>query len=76
MRQKFGTGWHEYTVEYNMYVHQPLKDWFAQGNRLQQYNERAYERRDLTDAKGYQKYYIQRKEWEDYMYSKWGVRFN
>ena len=75
-REKFGRGWYEYDVEYNMHTHEPLRRWFAQDNRLQQYNERSYERRDLTDAKGYQKYWIQRKEWEDYMYKEWGIRFN
>jgi len=50
-----------------MYTHEPLRRWFAEDNRLQQYNERYYERRDPTDAKGYQKYWIQRKEWEDYL---------
>ena len=66
-RKVYGTGWDEYSVEYNMYTHEPLRRWFAKDNRLQQYNERDYERRDLTDARGYQKYWIQRKEWEDYL---------
>jgi len=66
-RKIHGKGWDEYTVDYNMYTHEPLRRWFAEDNRLQQYNERYYERRDPTDAKGYQKYWIQRKEWEDYL---------
>lgn len=66
-RAIWGKGWDEYSVEFNMYTHEPLKRWFAQDNRLEQYREREYERRDLTDARGYQKYWIQRKEWEDYL---------
>lgn len=65
-RARWGKGWDEYTVDYNMYTHEPLRHWFAQDNRLQQYNERYYERQDPEFLARFEKNQRQHEEWENY----------
>lgn len=63
-RDKWGRGWNEGTVERNMHQHKPLKEWFAQDSRLDEYYNNDSIRLDPDAVAPMERYYKQRKEWE------------